>query len=123
MIEDKFWLAINCYHEARGESIEGQVAVCHVVLNRAEKKKKSVKEIVLQPDQFSWHNGDAYPAIRDYTSLEKMCIVVEKVFEERSQGKTLSGADHYFADYIKTPSWAKNMKQVAIIGKHKFFKD
>ena len=43
-IAQLFWLTINLYHEARGEPFEGMKAVCHVVLNRAERRKMPVKE-------------------------------------------------------------------------------
>ena len=67
-LESIFWLAMNIYHEARGEQLAGQVAVGHVVLNRAERQGKPVKDIVLAPYQFSWANGDARPSVSDYDS-------------------------------------------------------
>ena len=122
-IEDLFWLAINAYHEARGESYEGIVAVCHTVLNRAVAHKMTVKEVVLQPKQFSWANGGARPAINDYSALQR-CMEAAKTSEkERRQGDTLLGADHYHATNMpQYPSWAKSMKQVARIGGHVFYR-
>lgn len=122
MNENIFWLVVNIYHEARGESLEGQIAVGHVVLNRAERRGKTAKEIVLQPMQFSWHNGDQYPPIKEYAALFAATQAAEAVITERLEGKTLGGADHYFADYIAMPSWAKDMKQVAKIGRHIFLR-
>lgn len=122
MNENIFWLGVNIYHEARGESLEGQIAVGHVVMNRAEHRKKTAKEIVLQPMQFSWHNGDQYPPIKEYGALLASMQAAEAVVMERLEGKTLGGADHYFADYISPPSWSRAMKQVAKIGKHIFLR-
>jgi spore germination cell wall hydrolase CwlJ-like protein len=34
----------------------------------------------------------------------------------------IGNADHYFADYIQPPYWARGKKPVAIVGKHKFYK-
>lgn len=120
---DLMWLALNAYHEAMGESFEGQVAVCHVVLNRAADRRKSVKETVLAPMQFSWANGGARPAIKDYAALESCFKAADQAAnKERPQGDNLQGADHYYADYIAKPSWAKGMKQVAKIGRHIFFR-
>ncbi len=70
--EKIFWLAVNAYHEARGEPFSGQKAVCHVVLNRASLRKQTVKEVILAPFQFSWHNGGIFPPIDDYPS-QKVC--------------------------------------------------
>lgn len=118
-----FWLGINIYHEARSEPIEGQVAVGHVVMNRAEKRNKSAKEIILQPWQFSWHNGNKFPPIKDYDALSISFESAQKTIDERLKGNTLSGADHYFADYIDPPEWAINMTKIIKIGRHTFFRE
>ena len=49
-------MALNIYHEARGESIEGQYAIAHVTLNRVASTKwpDSICDVVYQPYQFSW---------------------------------------------------------------------
>lgn len=121
--EDLFWLSVNAYHEARGESYDGVIAVCHVVLNRAVGRKRSVKEIVLQPLQFSWANGGARPAIKDYAAFQRCMEAARSAEKERMQGNTLLGADHYHAlSMPKFPPWAKAMKEVARIGGHVFYR-
>lgn len=49
-------LALNIYHEARGESLNGQYAVAMVTLNRLASKHypDSVCGVVLQAYQFTW---------------------------------------------------------------------
>ena len=123
MNEGLFWLGVNIYHEARGESLEGQIAVGHVVLNRAEKKHRDVKSIVLQPYQFSWRNNNTFPPIGNYEALRKSFVAAYEVLAKRMEGKTLQGADHYFADYIDPPSWADEMTEVVKIGKHTFYRE
>jgi N-acetylmuramoyl-L-alanine amidase len=115
------WLTLCVYHEARGEPPEGQRAVVHVILNRVEKRKKSAKEIILQPFQFSWANQGKRPPIKDYTALEQCGVSVYEALQERMDGKTLYGADHYRATYVN-PSWDDGMKKVAKIGKHVFYR-
>ena len=122
MNENLFYLAINIYHEARSEPFEGQVAVGHVVMNRAERRHISCKGVVLQPMQFSWHNGGRFPEIKEYNALLTSFTAAEKVLEERMDGNTFGGADHYFADYIKAPYWSKGMDFVCKIGVHKFYR-
>jgi len=123
MTDDIFWLAVNIYHEARGEPIEGQMAIGHVCYNRAAKRNKSIKEIVLQPYQFSWHNGNKFPVISEYNSLLQCLDVAEDIALDRQEGKDpVKGADHYFADYIDPPSWAQDMEKVCKIGKHTFYR-
>lgn len=126
--EDLSWMAINAYHEAQGEPFDGKVAVCHVVLNRAASRKKTVKEIVLQPKQFSWANGGKRPPIKDYAAFIDCMKAAMTAEADRAQGDSLAGADHYYAfsgpNAIKEPSWVKsgNMREVARIGNHVFFR-
>ena len=49
-------LVLNTYHEARGEPVEGQIAVAQVVLNRVDHVNypKTICRVVYQPRQFSW---------------------------------------------------------------------
>ena len=49
-------LALNIYHEARGEPIEGQRAVASVTLNRTLDPRwpSTVCGVVYDPQQFSW---------------------------------------------------------------------
>jgi len=49
-------LAQNVYHEARGESWHGKMAVALVTLNRTEHWRfpKTICKVVYQPGQFTW---------------------------------------------------------------------
>ncbi len=53
-VESLLWLSLNVYHESRGEPEIGQLAVAHVTLNRALEDNKSVADVILAPNQFSW---------------------------------------------------------------------
>lgn len=122
MTEQIFWLAVTLYHECRGEPYEGMVGVAHVILTRAEARKIPVKDVVLQPSQFSCYNGNQRPAIRDYESYIRCVKAAKQAIKERLDGKTFYGADHYFADYISVPEWAEDMQFISKIGKHLFYK-
>ena len=121
--EHKFYLALNNYHEARGESIAGQIAIGHVVINRCQKHGVTVKEVILKPWQFSWHNRDSYPAITDMVSLEKSLEIPDMIINERLSGKDLWRADHYFNPKIVLPSWAAKMTFIKRIGNHDFYRE
>ncbi len=57
--EDVNYLCATLVGEARGECIEGQIAVANVIRNRVLAAGKSYKEICLAPKQFScWNEGD-----------------------------------------------------------------
>lgn len=122
MIESLFWLTTCIYFEARGEPVRGQVAVAHVILNRAEKRGKSVKEIILQPYQFSWANKGGRPPIQDYNAFIKCMKSAKSALIQRMNGKTLDHCDHYHATWIEPPSWASEMQQVHTIGQHIFYR-
>ena len=49
-------MALNIYHEARGEVTEGQIAVAQVTVNRAKDKRwpDTICGVVYQSKQFSW---------------------------------------------------------------------
>lgn len=51
---DLYWLAKIVSAEARGESLQGQIAVANVVLNRVNSKMfpDTVQEVIFQPGQF-----------------------------------------------------------------------
>ena len=120
-LESIFWLAMNLYHEARGEPISGQVAVAHAVLNRAKTRGLTVKEGAPQRKQCSWANDGARPAVAEYEALLQCFESAMIALNERLEGKTLKNADHYHAKSV-SPSWAQGMKVVAEIGDHIFYR-
>jgi len=128
MSSQKMYAAITVYHEARGEHIEGQIAVAHVIFNRALKRGVSVQETVFQKKQFSCYNSGK-PPIKDYHSLVIAMEAVERCFEERLHGKNLHGATGYLNKktvlklYGKLPRWTHVMEEVAAIGRHTFYAD
>jgi len=125
LAESLYWLALNAYHEARGESTAGQMAVCHVVMNRVLTRGKPIRDIILAPDQFSWTigvNPEMIP-FHDMASFRKCLIAAATCLKERSFGHCLQGADHYFNPNVVLPSWAKSMTFVKTIGNHSFYRD
>lgn len=49
-------LALNIYHEGRGEPLIGQHAIAQVTYNRANRNPDNVCKEVFKPKQFSWAN-------------------------------------------------------------------
>ena len=54
--EAKECLALNVYHEARNQTIDGQYAVAHVTMNRVASSKHAdnICDVVYANKQFSW---------------------------------------------------------------------
>ena len=114
-------MALNIYHEARGESIEGQYAIAHVTLNRVASTKwpDSICDVVYQPYQFSWTHQirDQKPKGNAWTVAKQAAALVLSGEHKDNTG----GADHYHADYVN-PYWSEDMDLTTTIGTHLFYK-
>ncbi len=119
-------LAMNVYHEARSESVKGQVAIAAVTLNRAKSGKfpSSVCEVVKQGTrrscQFSWWCDGKKDAPRDDEAWESAQQVAWRTLMGLSEDPT-KGALYYHADHVK-PSWSRRFERTARIGQHLFYK-
>ena len=114
-------LATAVYFEARGESLEGQLAVADVVLNRADSEQYPDDwcDVVKQKAQFSFVKNRQFPQIRDMESWEKAKAVARIAIDgadEIVRGDVL----WYHADYVK-PIWRHNLSEVTKVGVHIFY--
>jgi len=110
------------FGEARGSPIEGKVAVGWVIKNRMldDRWPDTYKEVVLQRKQFScWNKKDVnyektvkstIPSRNHTDSAWRECrLVAHGIIYDRLLDNT-KGSNHYYADYIEKPYWAKNKK-------------
>jgi spore germination cell wall hydrolase CwlJ-like protein len=117
-------MAKNIYHEARGEPIEGQLAVAIVTLNRVNHKDfpNDICSVVYQRTssvcQFSWV-CDKSLSIRDLTKFVQSVEIARIAIEGRESIDQISKALYYHADYVN-PRWNHKTK-VAKIGRHIFY--
>ena len=112
-----YWLSINCFYEARGESRLGQVYVARTVLNRAEKSGKSIEEVVNASYQFSWTAEDKVVSPADEPKAFLQCTessVLAADFEINSK------ITHYH-EVSARPYWASLFKPAARVGRHIFY--
>lgn len=117
-------LALNVYHEARGESFNGQMAVAKVTINRKQHSwfPNSICQVVYQPKQFSWTFTRKDHTPRDMRAWElAVAVAVISLYDQDAVDIT-EGATFYHADYV-TPSWADSDKltPVGMIGSHIFY--
>lgn len=113
-------LALNVYHEARGEPIAGQRAVAHVTLNRARERRMPVCDVVFEPAQFSWTIED--PRVTDEKAWARALAVARRAVARGRVADPTGGANHYHADYVN-PGWARTMERTATLGRHIFYTD
>jgi hypothetical protein len=116
-------LATAVYFEARGESLEGQLAVAHVVMNRAASGQYPASwcEVVKQPWQFSFVRHGQFPAI-DYSSASwAKAQGIARLAMANAYPSIPSDVLWYHADYV-SPSWGHRLNYVEKIGAHIFYR-
>jgi spore germination cell wall hydrolase CwlJ-like protein len=115
-------MALNIYHEARGEPLLGQLGVAFVVKNRVKspKWKNDVCEVVYTPHQWSWTKDKITDYVTDLKAYKKALVIAEMVLNNEVEDP-FDGADHVYAKHIK-PSWAPKMKVVAVVNNLVFLK-
>ena len=124
-------LAMNIYHEARGEPRAGQYAVGEVTMNRVYSATypDNICAVVYQKHwnpksktysyAFSWTDNDY--AVNMRSRPWKQAFQIAKTIYYDNYEPQLDGALFYHAKYVK-PGWAKRYKKIATIGKHIFYK-
>jgi len=114
-------LAMNIYGEARGEPLEGQIAVAQVTLNRVAHPDypDTVCAVVFQENQFSWTRKQLL--IREPKAAMTSFLLAGTILIAPPEDVT-QGATHFLSGN-RFPDWADQMTQVATIGNHRFFKD
>ena len=109
-------LALNGYHEARGEPLEGQFAVAQVVLNRAGRDPAKVCDVVSRHAQFSWTLKSSAvtdtPAYAHAQSVARLAL---------HMADFTGGATHYHALSIR-PNWLSDVQVTGQWGQHIFYK-
>jgi hypothetical protein len=127
-------MALTIYGEARGESREGRIAVGSVILERLRRGGwfgKSLRDVCLRPWQFSCFlpNDPNFLTLKtiaaDFVGACKRDTALRDCFDVADGlmvGTILPNVDatHYVTVETTAP-WASDMKQVAVIGGHKFF--
>ncbi len=128
-------LALTIYGEARGESIEGQIAVGCVIRNRAI-AGSTYKDICLEPNQFScWNHDDPnYPILTDLAlKLFKgetqdelvlmQCMWTAEGIMNHEIIDITKGAKNYMTNKLyemNKPNWSKSLKVSIVIGNQTF---
>lgn len=127
-------LALNIYHEARGEPIEGQKAVAQVTMNRARHNPSRVCDEVFRPGQFSWADKltKVDPIMRvvnaqdlvptDWPAYWRAKDISRRAIEG-GLPDVVGNADHFYNPDLVTskPYWATVFQFVTKIGGHRFY--
>lgn len=113
-------LAGAVYFESRGESLVGQLAVAHVVLNRAQSGRfpTSLCGVVHQKSQFSFVRGGRMPAVREGAQWNN-AVAIAQIARDGSWKNHAPGALFFHARHV-SPGWRKT--RIAQIDNHIFYR-
>jgi len=149
--EELYCLAINSYHEARGESFDDKMATAQVVMNRVDSMKypDDVCKVVTagpvreswktrqHPDldkedrvyypirhrcQFSWYCDGRSDAIQNLDGWEDSVIAAFLVYTGFGED-IVDGATHYYAHDKVNPSWARSMVVTVKLNGHTYLRE
>ena len=95
-------LAQLAFHEARGEPLEGQLAVMQVAQNRAERDNKTICQVVTEKGQFA---VGSIPTTAEQHETAKKFMNGSFVAPKWSLDK------FYFFSGKTRPNWAKNCEK------------
>ena len=113
-------LSLNAYHESKGESDKGMLAVIFTTLNRVKDNRfpKTVCGVVYQKSQHSWtkHN----PKIKEKEQYERAKRLAQEVVDGKHKDNTNRAL--YFVQVKINRNWLEKLTYTCTIGNHKFFK-
>jgi spore germination cell wall hydrolase CwlJ-like protein len=131
--DEKLCLAQAIYHEARGESREGQLAVANVIINRAFSKKypTTICGVVFQNAdkgrykcQFTFACDGRSDMGRERAAWNRSVKLAETAFYEFQKGETpgvIPNSVLYYHTTAVAPRWSRTFHRVAAIGSHVFY--
>lgn len=116
-------IAVAVYHEARGESLEGQLAVAKVIINRAASGAYPATwcGVVKQPWQFSFVRNGRFPSVNESSAEWRKALGVTRLAVANAVPTVPGDCLWYHADYV-APKWRNNLRRVEQIGTHIFYR-
>jgi spore germination cell wall hydrolase CwlJ-like protein len=130
---ERLCLAQAIYHEARGESLDGQMAVANVIINRAFSKKypSTICGVVFQNAdkgkykcQFTFACDGRSDEGKERAAWNRSMKLAEEAFAEFQRGErpdVLPGGVLYYHTTAVAPKWSHTFRRVAAIGSHVFY--
>jgi spore germination cell wall hydrolase CwlJ-like protein len=116
-------LALNMYHEARGEGEAGMRMVGEVTINRTASSKypDTICGVVYQKSQFSWVSTKKDKTPREQESWE-LALKIAKELLDDDVASYPHLATHFVNLSVARPVWTKKFDKVTKIGDHTFYR-
>jgi N-acetylmuramoyl-L-alanine amidase len=121
--EQSSCLATAVYFEARGESLEGQLAVARVVMNRAASGRYPPDwcSVVKQPAQFSFVRHGEFPWVDTGSTAWAHAQAIARLAVANVVPSVEPDVLWYHANYV-APSWGHRLNLAERIGAHIFYR-
>lgn len=121
--EEQSCVATAVYFESQGESLEGQLAVAQVVLNRAASGQypTSLCAVVKQKAQFSFVRAGRFPRIDQNCESWRKAQAITRIATRKLASTVPTSVLWYHANYV-APSWGRRLTRVHQIGAHIFYR-
>jgi len=121
--EEANCLATAVYFEARGEALQGQLAVARVVMNRAASGKYPTSwcGTVKQPAQFSFVQHGRFPSVDEGSDAWRKAQGITRLAMANAVPSLPTDVLWYHANYV-APSWGHRLTRVSQIGAHIFYR-
>lgn len=138
MLSEREVVALTIYGEARGEPLEGRVAVACVIRNRVRRPGwwgHGYREVCLKPAQFScWNATDPNRDVLEAASqrlqdgetspgdtLWQECLwIADGVMADKITDR-VGQATHYYESHIAPPRWVDGATLVTVVAHHQFY--
>lgn len=119
--KDMRCLASAIYFEARGEPLQGQLAVGRVIVNRSTSDRfpTSYCGVVYQRSQFSFVRGGAMPPIKTGSRAWRNAQAIARIADEGLWDSPVKGALYFHATSVK-PGW--RLTRLARVSSHIFYR-
>lgn len=128
---DLHCLALNLYHEARGEPFDGIIAVGMVTLNRVRSAAypNTICDVVWEKQwskrykrfiaEFSWTLDSLSDIPQEQHAWQKSTEIANQLLNGQYPNP-MKQATNYHADYV-SPAWSKKLTFIKQIGLHRFY--
>ena len=116
-------LAQAVYFEARGEPLDGQLAVAEVVINRATSGQYPADycNVITQPAQFSFVHHGRIPQPDENSDAWRRAKAVAQIAQQDLWESKARDALYFHATYVN-PSWSHQKTELAQISTHIFYR-
>lgn len=114
--ESLLCIAATIYHEARGENLDGQLAVANVVITRSANSGRNVCDEISVPYQFSWYSKDkvGFKDKKDEIKFIKLASLA-LFYPDNTNGAS------FFHNTTVSPSWSKVLPYKGTYGTQRFY--